>query len=125
VPRSTFPGEPAWFVAKLLLAKRHRHGTPRGSRTLTCFWQAVLGLRWFRDRTAQTCLRVATASLGPLPTATIRPTNGQLHNRLDSLTALRRTQALAAVCDQLIQAEACYPSTDFVLRYEVRSHKAA
>jgi hypothetical protein len=22
---------------------------PRGSRALTCFWQAVLGLRWFRD----------------------------------------------------------------------------
>ena len=23
---------------------------PRGSRALTCFWEAVLGLRWFRDR---------------------------------------------------------------------------
>jgi hypothetical protein len=39
-------------VAKLLLAERHRRGTPRGSRALTCFWQAVLGLRWFRDRTS-------------------------------------------------------------------------
>jgi DDE superfamily endonuclease len=45
------PRELIWFVAKLLLAERHRRGTPRGSRALTCFWQAVLGLRWFRDRT--------------------------------------------------------------------------
>ena len=36
---------------ELLLAERRRRGTPRGSRALTCFWQAVLGLRWFRDRT--------------------------------------------------------------------------
>jgi DDE superfamily endonuclease len=46
------PRELVWFVAKLLLAERRRRGTPRGSRALTCFWQAVLGLRWFRDRTA-------------------------------------------------------------------------
>ena len=46
------PRELAHFVAKLLLAERRRRGTPRGSRALTCFWQAVVGLRWFRDRTA-------------------------------------------------------------------------
>ena len=46
------PGELAWFAAKLLLAERRRRGTPRGSRALSCFWQAVLGLPWFRDRTA-------------------------------------------------------------------------
>jgi acetylglutamate kinase len=39
-------------VAGLLLAERRRRGTPRGSRKLTCYWQAVLGLRWFRDRAA-------------------------------------------------------------------------
>jgi hypothetical protein len=50
------PGELAWFVAKLLLAERRRRGTPRGSRALSCFWQAVLGLRWFRDRTAADAL---------------------------------------------------------------------
>ena len=44
------PTELAWFVAKLLLAERRRRGTPRGSRALSCFWQAVLGVRWFRDR---------------------------------------------------------------------------
>jgi len=44
------PRELAQFTAKLLLAERRRRGTPHGSRALTCFWQAVLGLRWFRDR---------------------------------------------------------------------------
>jgi hypothetical protein len=48
--------ELAWFVAKLLLAEHRRRGTPRGSRALTCFWQAVLVLRWFRDRTAPDAL---------------------------------------------------------------------
>ena len=46
------PRELTQFVAKLLAAERHRRGTPRGSRALTCFWQAVAGLRWFRDRTS-------------------------------------------------------------------------
>jgi hypothetical protein len=50
------PRELAWFVAKLLLAERQRRCTPRGSRVLTCFWQAVLGLRWFRDRTTPDAL---------------------------------------------------------------------
>ena len=46
------PGELVTFTSRLLAAERRRRGTPRGSRALTCFWQAVLGLRWFRDRTA-------------------------------------------------------------------------
>jgi DDE superfamily endonuclease len=50
------PGELAQFVAKLLLAERRRRGTPRGSRALTCFWQAVVGLRWFRDHAAPEAL---------------------------------------------------------------------
>jgi DDE superfamily endonuclease len=44
-------GELASQVSGLLLAERRRRGTPRGSRKLTCYQQAVLGLRWFRDRT--------------------------------------------------------------------------
>ena len=52
----------------------------------------------------------------------IRPGNGELLIRLDPLTAPRRTQALAALCDQLTAAGACYPGTDLVLRYEVKSH---
>ena len=50
------PRELAQFVAKLLLAERRRRGTPKGSRALTCFWQAVVGLRWFRDRTTPDAL---------------------------------------------------------------------
>jgi DDE superfamily endonuclease len=50
------PWELAQFTAKLLAAERRRRGTPRGSRTLTCFWQAVLGLRWFRERTTPDAL---------------------------------------------------------------------
>jgi hypothetical protein len=50
------PGELAQFTAKLLHAERRRRGTPRDSRALTCFRQAVLGLRWFRDRTAPDAL---------------------------------------------------------------------
>jgi hypothetical protein len=44
------PRELAQLVAKLLAAERRRRGTPGGSRALTCFWQAVPGLRWLRDR---------------------------------------------------------------------------
>ncbi len=52
----------------------------------------------------------------------IRPGPGELAVRLDPLTAPRRTQALAALCDQLTQAESRYPGTDLILRYEVKSH---
>jgi hypothetical protein len=34
------PRELALFVAKLLVAERRRRGTPRGSRALSCFWEA-------------------------------------------------------------------------------------
>ena len=50
------PRELVQFPAKLLWAERHRRGTPKGSRALTCFWEAVLGVRWFRDRTAPEAL---------------------------------------------------------------------
>jgi DDE superfamily endonuclease len=50
------PRELVQFTAKLLWAERRRRGTPRGSRALTCFWEAVLGLRWFRDRASPEAL---------------------------------------------------------------------
>jgi hypothetical protein len=53
---STSPGELAQFAAGLLRAGRRRRGAPEGSRALTCFWQAVAGLRWFRDRTTPDAL---------------------------------------------------------------------
>jgi hypothetical protein len=51
----------------------------------------------------------------------ICPGPGGLLIRLDPLTAPRRTQALAALCDQLTAADARYPGTDLVLRYQVKS----
>jgi transposase-like protein len=51
----------------------------------------------------------------------ICPGNGELLIRLDPLTAPRRTQALAALCDQLTAAGTRYPGTDLVLRYEVKN----
>jgi hypothetical protein len=53
---STSPGELAQFAAGLLRAGRRRRVIPEGSRALRCFWQAVAGLRWFRDRTTPDAL---------------------------------------------------------------------
>ena len=50
----------------------------------------------------------------------IIPGHGELLIRLDPLSAPRRTQALAALCDQLTQAHARYPGTGLTLRYEVK-----
>jgi len=44
------------FVARLLATARRRRGTPRRCRALSCFWQAVAGVRWFRDRTSRDAL---------------------------------------------------------------------
>jgi hypothetical protein len=43
------PRELAQYVGRLLHAERRRLGTRKGSRALTCFQQAVLALRWFRQ----------------------------------------------------------------------------
>jgi hypothetical protein len=50
------PRELVQFAARLLWEERRRRGTPAGSRALTCFWEAVLGVRWFRDRTCPEAL---------------------------------------------------------------------
>lgn len=42
--------------SRLLAAYRRRIGTPRGSRALGTFRQAVLVLRWFRERACVHCL---------------------------------------------------------------------
>src|SRR5512135_2452918 len=44
------------MLSKLLGAHRRRIGTPRGSRALGPFRQAVMILRWFRDRGCVHCL---------------------------------------------------------------------
>jgi len=45
------PTELLRFVTRLLILERRDRGTPAGSRCLTCREQAILVLRWFRDRT--------------------------------------------------------------------------
>jgi hypothetical protein len=66
---------------------------------------------------AYALIREALATSGD-----ICPGPGQLLIRLDPLTAPRRTQALAALCDQLSATGARYPGTDLILRYEVKDH---
>jgi len=44
------PAELLRYLARLLNAERRRRGTPARSRKLTCREQALLALRWFRDR---------------------------------------------------------------------------
>jgi hypothetical protein len=65
---------------------------------------------------AYALIREALATSGDIPG------DRELLIHLDPLTAPRRTRALAALCDQLDQASACYPGTDLVLRYEVKPH---
>jgi DDE superfamily endonuclease len=45
------PAELLRYLTRLLAAERRRRGTPARGRKLTCRGQAVLALRWFRDRT--------------------------------------------------------------------------
>jgi hypothetical protein len=52
----------------------------------------------------------------------IIPGHDELLVRLDPLTAPRRTQALAALCDQLSQGRTRYPGTGLILRYSVKPH---
>lgn len=54
----------------------------------------------------------------------IIPGHGELLIRLDPLTAPRRTAALAALCERATRAQACYPGTDLILRYQVKPHPA-
>jgi hypothetical protein len=50
------PRELAQYVGRLLAAERRRRGTRQDSRALTCFRQAVLALRWFRQDADVTAL---------------------------------------------------------------------
>jgi hypothetical protein len=45
------PAELLRYLTRLLAAERRRRGTPARSRCLSCRDQAILALRWFRDRT--------------------------------------------------------------------------
>ena len=54
----------------------------------------------------------------------IIPDGQTLHLRLDPLTAPRRTQALAALCEQLNTTQARYPGTQLTMRYAVKEHQS-
>jgi hypothetical protein len=69
------------------------------------------------DDEAHTLIREALADSGD-----IHPADGVLHVRLDSLTAPRRTTALAALCQQLNTTRTRYPGTDLILHYEAKPH---
>ena len=56
MPRLTFPGKWCGSPPGCWPPSGGGAGTPRGSRALSRFWQAVLGLRRFRDRTAPEAL---------------------------------------------------------------------
>jgi DDE superfamily endonuclease len=43
------PKETVSYVSKLLRAERKRKGTRKGTRALTCWWEAVFGLVWMRN----------------------------------------------------------------------------
>jgi DNA-directed RNA polymerase specialized sigma subunit len=45
------PEELVRYLARLLAAERRCRRTPARSRKLSCRQQAVMALRWFRDRT--------------------------------------------------------------------------
>jgi hypothetical protein len=78
----------------------------------------ALGAYYARaDDEAYALIRETLAASGD-----IVPGHGELLIRLDPLTAPRRTQALAALCDQLTQARARYPGTGLVLRYQAKPH---
>src|SRR5687767_4382223 len=50
------PRELVRYLARLLYAERRARGTRRGSRALTCFYQALMVLVWFRKAEDMTLL---------------------------------------------------------------------
>jgi hypothetical protein len=44
------PRELVRYLGRLLYDERRRRGTPKGSRRLTCFYQALFALAWFRSK---------------------------------------------------------------------------
>ena len=50
------PRELVRYLARLLAAERRAVGTRKGTRALTCFYQAILVLVWFRKGEDKTLL---------------------------------------------------------------------
>src|ERR1035437_8002172 len=66
---------------------------------------------------AHTLIRQALTGSGD-----IDPGDGVLTIRLDPLMTGRATAAIAQLCEHLTATQTRYPGTDFVLRYEVKTH---
>lgn len=83
---------------RLALAERRRRARPRGSRVLTCFWQAVLGLRWFDAHTAIDALARDPAHLASVRAPVLgRGDRGARGAGPELPEALARTDAVAFV----------------------------
>ncbi|MFC9682230.1 transposase family protein [Streptomyces sp. NPDC056948] len=78
-------------LARLLAAHRRRLGTPRGSRALGTFRQAVLVLRWFRERG---CVHCPARDAGISQATSYR----YLHEGIDILAA--RLHVLPTLADK-------------------------
>ena len=67
------------------------------------------------DDEARTLLREAFSS-----PADLQVVGGELHVRLDPLSAPRRTRAIAGLCQELTSTRTVYPGTDLRLVYSVK-----
>ena len=55
-------------------------------------------------------------------TATLEPTDQELRITLSPLSSPHRSQAVAALCENLNQAESCFPGTDLRMRFAVAGY---
>lgn len=62
MPCSTCPRELVHYLARLLTAERRAIGTPAGTRALTCHYQAIMVLVWFRKGEDKTLLAPGSAA---------------------------------------------------------------
>ena len=117
VPARIRPGEIAPDMARLEAeVKQITHAIRMAAYNAETALARALDGRYARAGD-EACALIREALTG---SGDIIPGHGELLIRLDPLTAPRRTQALAALCDQLTQAHARYPGTGLILRYEVK-----
>jgi hypothetical protein len=79
--------ETVLFLSDLLNNERRRRGTRTGRRSLTCFKQAVLVLRWFLDGTRLAQL-AADNTLGPVDRLPVPPRRHRRPQQPPTITAL-------------------------------------
>lgn len=84
----------------------------------TALARALLGVYSRAEHEAYSLIREALTGAGD-----IHPAHDVLHVRLEPLSAPRRTNALAALCEQLNATRTRYPGTDLVLHYQVKPHR--